>query len=697
MKKQLKRIACILLVMGILLSVPVNAAIPYNSYLYDAWGNSVLAPVGYKPDTVYHSMDSVQNGFKNPSDLFIANDGSIYVSDTGNNRIAVFDKNMHLLRLITVFHTLQGDQPLSSPAGLFVDRDNNLFVALPEEHRLVMIDSEDNYVREFTRPETDLIDKAIEFKPSKVLVNRSGTVFALVDGLYLGAIMYDDLGSFLGFYGANDVVMTFSLLVDYYWKKMMSQAQISKMARYVPVQFSNFAIDEDDFIFTCTNDSTTTLNEICKMNAIGNNVLTQWQQNVASFTGDYGDLERGVYRGKTQDTAFIDICVNPDGMIFALDKARGRIFEYDQESKLLNVFGAIGYQEGAFQNPVAIDVFDGKVFVLDSGNGNITKFVPTDYGASMEQAVQLYNRGYYSDAKEYWEKALSYNSNCELAYAGIGKALYESGDYKEAMDYFRLGYDRTSYSRAFKEYRLSVVRNVFPFVITGLLLLLIGFIVYRKISRKWNAPKTAVKPEKQMLLKQLLNRPTETFQELKYHKRWNVVASFVIIFLWFLSVVFNKQLTDFKFNYNNTDNFNVIYIFVSTFGLLVLWTIINWAVAALLDGKGTIREIWVSSTYAMIPYIGMSLINVLLSHFLTIDEGVFITIISAVSFLWSAFLIIDAMHVIHDYSIVKTVGSILLVIASIVFVIFLCVLFFGLIQQLMLFLKTIYVEMMLRR
>ena len=694
MNKQWKRIACMLLTIGILLSVPVSAAVPYSGYLYDAWGDSVSAPIGYTPKTVYNSTDLIQNGLNNPSDLFIANDGSIYISDTGNNRIAVFDHTMQLLRIISSMHTPQGDQPLGSPDGLFVDKYNNLFIALPEEHRLIMLDSEDNFVREFIRPETDLIDETIEFKPSKVLVNSSGTVFALVDGLYLGAIMYDETGNFLGFYGANDVVMSVSLVVDYYWKKIMSQEQISKMARYVPVQFSNFAIDEDNFIFTCTNDSTTTTNEICKMNAIGNNVLTQWEQNVSSLTGDYGDLERVVYRGKTQDTAFVDICVNSNGMIFALDKARGRVFEYDQESKLLNVFGSIGYQQGAFQNPVAIDVFEQEVFVLDSGSGNITQFVCTDYGACVEQAVQLYNGGYYSEAREYWEKALSYNNNCELAYTGIGKALYESGNYKEAMKYFRLGYDRTAYSRAFKEYRLSVLRTVFPFVITGLLLLAIAFMVYQKFGRE---RKKIVKQKKKTILRQLLGRPTETFQELKYHKQWNIKGSFLILFLWFISSVFSKQLTNFKFNYNNTDNFNVIYTIMSTFGLLVLWTVINWAVAALLDGKGTIREIWVSGAYAMIPYVAASLINVLLSHLLTVDEGVFITIVSTIGLLWSAFLIIDSMHVIHDYSVAKTIGSIILVIASIVFVIFLCVLFFGLIQQFILFFKTIYVEMTLRR
>ena len=155
-------------------------------------------------------------------------------------------------------------------------------------------------------------------------------------------------------------------------------------------------------------------------------------------------------------------------------------------------------------------------------------------------------------------------------------------------------------------------------------------------------------------------------------------------------------ITDFKFNYTDTSQFNVIYTFLGTVGLFAVWSILNWAVAALMEGKGTMKEIWVASSYALVPYVVATFIKVLLSHLLIADESMFITIIVAVGFLWSALLIIDALHVIHEYSIIKTLASIVIILLGIVFVMFLCVLLFGLVEQFVSFFKMIYFELSLR-
>lgn len=48
-----------------------------------------------------------------------------------------------------------------------------------------------------------------------------------------------------------------------------------------------------------------------------------------------------------------------------------------------------------------------------------------------------------------------------MAYSGLGKASYRDGDYKEAMGLFKLGNNTDWYSRAYKEYRKTVVAKWF--------------------------------------------------------------------------------------------------------------------------------------------------------------------------------------------------------------------------------------------
>ena len=86
-----------------------------------------------------------------------------------------------------------------------------------------------------------------------------------------------------------------------------------------------------------------------------------------------------------------------------------------------------------------------------------------------------------------------------------------------------------------------------------------------------------------------------------------------------------------------------------------------------------------------------------LSHFVIMEEGAFLTVIEAFALSYSVFIFMAAMMTIHDYTLMKAVFSVALSAAGIVFVLFLLVLFFGLLQQVTLFAQTIYMELQLRR
>lgn len=455
----------------------------YQSYNYDAWGDSVPAPQSYLPT---RSVTLAESGkaLKNPSDVFVWQEKYIYISDSGNNRILVLDKRYQVVKEITTFQSENGDVDLKNPTGIFVDGAGKLYICLPDEGRVVVLDENNTLLCEYGRPESDLMDANTVYKPNKVIANQLGTVFVLPQGMYLGAVMYDSQGKFLGFYGANDVVVTAEVLADYFWKQILTQEQVSSMARYVPVQYASFDIDSSNFIYTCTNESNNTYAEISKLNSMGDNVLIAHVRNVTSQTADFGDLERAAYMGQMQDSRFVDLAIHDNEILYALDRTRGRVFVYDQESHLLSVFGGSGDQLGTFDYPIAIDTIGQTVIVLDHEKNVLTLFERTAYGELMESAVLLYMDGLYQEARALWEQVAMYNVNCELAYTGIGKALYEEGRYKEAMHYFKLGYDREGYSRAFDEYRMEVARGIFPVVCTVLALGFVALTIISKIRRR---------------------------------------------------------------------------------------------------------------------------------------------------------------------------------------------------------------------
>ncbi len=195
----------------------------------------------------------------------------------------------------------------------------------------------------------------------------------------------------------------------------------------------------------------------------------------------------------------------------------------------------------------------------------------------------------------------------------------------------------------------------------------------------------------------LIVYPADQFEEMKYEKQWNVGFSFIILLFWFFSMIAQKQESGFIFNMNNLNDLNILYIFFSTFMLFIFGVICNWSVTTLLDGKGNFKEIWASCSYALIPYIVSIYLNVILSRFFIMEEGSFLVVIECIGIIWSGYLIITALRVVHSYSFSKTVLSIIFTVIGILFVLFLIVLMFGLIQQVISFFQTIYFELMYRR
>ena len=176
---------------------------------------------------------------------------------------------------------------------------------------------------------------------------------------------------------------------------------------------------------------------------------------------------------KTYRTQFVDLVVDENGFINALDYTFGRVFQYNQDSELLTIFGGLGSQLGLFKTPVAIESINGKIMVLDAGKNNITLFAPTEFGQAVHTAVKLYDDGLYEESIEPWLEVLKRNSNYELAYIGIAQAMMRIGNYEEAMKYYKLGYDREGYSKAFREYRTEVLRENFSLVMFFMLLIIV--------------------------------------------------------------------------------------------------------------------------------------------------------------------------------------------------------------------------------
>ena len=197
-------------------------------------------------------------------------------------------------------------------------------------------------------------------------------------------------------------------------------------------------------------------------------------------------------------------------------------------------------------------------------------------------------------------------------------------------------------------------------------------------------------------LKHVIFHPVEGFEDMRWKKQGSMKIALIIVFLLFVVMVADRQLTGFQFNTAYVKVFNVVPLLVQSVVYFFTWVIGNWALCTLFDGEGTMKNIFCVSAYALLPYLFSEVIVIIASNFLLRTEGGFITFFRYLGIVWSVVLMISAMKTVHQYSIPKTLVAMLFTIVAMVIILFLAVLLLTLFQQVFVFGYSVYTELMYR-
>lgn len=173
-------------------------------------------------------------------------------------------------------------------------------------------------------------------------------------------------------------------------------------------------------------------------------------------------------------------------------------------------------------------------------------------------------------------------------------------------------------------------------------------------------------------------------------------VALVIVFLLFVYMVADRQLTGFQFNDAYVKVFNVVPLIVQSVVYFFTWVIANWALCTLFDGEGTLKKICVYSAYALVPFIVCGFIGVLMSNVLVQEESIWLTAINWLGIGWSVVLMIQAMRAAHQYSFGKTIVSMIFTVVAMLLILFLAILLLSLFQQVYVFGYSIYTEIAYR-
>lgn len=672
MKKHVIKWLALSLALLLLPVVAMGEELPYNSYSFDLHKDTVPAPAGYVLRETVGGAAMGTEPLKKPQDFFFHKESrELYIADTENKRVVVVNDRFEFQRE----YTNAGGENFKRPTGLYVNKQGNIYVADEGNWLVYLMDQQGNLIRKYDRPQSDLFTAEMIFKPQKVVADSAGRVYVLSQGLYEGLICYYEDGTFMSFYGASHVELSWRMTVQKIMRIFQTRTQRAGSEAMVPVAYTNIAIDDEDMIYAVVANSEALENKaLVKLNPLGINLLR--------------DLKFG-------NSNYLDVIPERHGIYTVLDRQFRNVYLFSEDTGHLTGFGGNGIQEGLFSAPVAIEQLDDYILVLDSDFATISVFETTPFGRAINEAMRLYSDGRYEESIEPWREVLRLDNNYAMAYEGLGKAYYQLEDYETAMQYFKLGNFKIRYSDAFQEYTLQLIRQNMIFILLGIVVLFVLFRVkkaYRKRHPKAPKPQTGWRAPFYCM-----RHPYQGFENVKFTGLGSVRSGAVIIAAFFAVTVFQTLQTGFIFNPNRLDRLNIPVILAVTAGGFLLFYISSVAVSSLMsDCEGRNSELFIVESYALLPYILGTFIYTILTNFVSMEVGAFLTYFMVFYVAWSVILLVVGLFHVNQISFGKTLLNLLLTLVGMLLIVVLIMLLYSLVQQIYLFLNTIYSEIMFR-
>ncbi|MGN0764118.1 MAG: Yip1 family protein [Aristaeellaceae bacterium] len=191
-------------------------------------------------------------------------------------------------------------------------------------------------------------------------------------------------------------------------------------------------------------------------------------------------------------------------------------------------------------------------------------------------------------------------------------------------------------------------------------------------------------------------RPFYRFGELKLERRFSPAAAWLMAVLALAAYFARMIYAGPGFTTFNPRSFNLLREAASVCLPFLLLVVCNWAVAAIMDGEGTMREIFCVMCYAMAPYVLMTLLGLGFTHILVADEVYLITFVDTLGAVWTGFLMFAGLLTVHQYTPKKTVGTLLLTVVMMVLAIFALILFASVADKMISYIGGIVNEIKLR-
>ena len=193
-----------------------------------------------------------------------------------------------------------------------------------------------------------------------------------------------------------------------------------------------------------------------------------------------------------------------------------------------------------------------------------------------------------------------------------------------------------------------------------------------------------------------LVHPFDGFFEIRFRNHGSAFLATLLLIAYAVLNCLKFQYTGFPMNMNNIDEMDALSLFISVVSVVALFTVSNWTVTTLFNGKGKMKDIFIVVCYSLtIPIIGDAIVT-FASNFVTLDEVMILTSVQMLCYAYFAFLVIAGLTTIHEYGFGGSIMSIVMSIVAAAINLFIGILVFTMLERMVSFFSSVAEELMRR-
>ena len=670
--KKLRRIFAMLLCLVMMAGMTASAETPYKTYTVDGYGYVLETQSAYNPLAAITKVG--ETAFVSPMDMAIGKDGNLYIADAGAHVILICSRDGEQVGSI-------GEGILQTPTGVYVTEDGTVYVADKDAKKVFVFDAQGNVTAEYGKPDSPIYGNSMDFKPTKVVANKTGTMYIICEGNMNGIVQLSPVegGSFLGYFGTNYTSLSPFQMIQ---RVILTDAQRAQMLSNIPSTPTNLHIDDTGLIYTVTQgDKETSLK---KLNIAGKNLLDSDPY--------YADLPAAVTTGNYNNILVAD--------------SDGYIYEYNEDGELLFMFGGRddGRQRVGLCNKVeaiAVDE-DDRIYLLDSDKKQIHIFEPTEFTNLLHESLYLFSKGQYTQSKEPLSKVLQMNSMFDYANQAMGHAYIQEENYEQALKYFRLAKSFEGYSDAFWEVRNIWIRNYLVAAVLAIAAVIVLIRGGKSLYRKKYANRPTTQTGEHILLGQLryslyfMRHPMDGCYGVKKEGKNSWWCANILLGTFILISILEKYCSGFLVKTVREGRYDLITDIGKVLVIFIGLTACNYLVVTIHEGEGFFKDLYCAYAYCLTPYIVIKPFVILLSNVLTYNEVFLISFANIIVWTWVVILILLTLKEINNFTVGETAKALAITAFTVLILTLLVCIIYVLFSQVIDFVITVVREVVYR-